>query len=102
MNKDIDLDALLAIVRKRTPGELRETKDGFIIDATGCIVCSISSRPNERSAICTAVNNFEAVVERCKESDAMSRRFAKQTIELDERCKRAENRIAELNEYLGD
>lgn len=84
-SNDTTLDAALAIVRRRTPGEWWDTDDHF--DSHNCYVwvpnlppgiraiCTMCvpncpNMENDRRAIVTAVNNFEALAERCKRAEA--------------------------------
>lgn len=74
----LDLDALLSIVRKRTPGEWlidhdirKGGVDQIIVEnRTVCFMTSDGDLDGEDvAAIVTAINNFEAVAERCKRAE---------------------------------
>lgn len=77
------LDALLAIVRRRTPGEWQIRHGVGIGRTTGCESHHIKFGSStvvfthahdltdqDAAAIVAAVNNFESVAERCKRADA--------------------------------
>ena len=114
----LDIDAALAIVRTRTPGEWQIRHGVGIGRTSGCeshhrefgSSTVVFNRAHEltdqdAAAIVAAVNNFESVAERCKraeqfvcEVDRVSYELSKiednqqreLIIELTERCKRAE------------
>ena len=74
MSDTTDLDALLAIVRLRTPGKWYANFESILCDI-GTI--GVATAPENAAAIVAAINNFEPLIERCKQAEAALERFAR-------------------------
>ena len=88
IEQPIDLDALAAIVEKRTPGELNQLKNMVFVASNGFALCLTSA---DAAAIVAAVNAIGPLIERCKRAEAerddanvLVSRYAKQIIRLDD------------------